>query len=333
MLARPAALEEQLLELKHGLVAQHQRELLHTLRDRDRLELNLVALLDLGPREHAVVGLGELEQRDRREPRVDVRRLDLDAAREHVAPGDRHGVEFVGCGLEALVLQQTPDQRLPRVLALFLLALLFLLLSRIGRQQLAALQEREGRGHDEVVAGDLEVHGPHELEVLQVLLRNEGDRDVEDVELVPAHQVQQQIERPLEHLERDEVGRVLVLSLGLDDLLTRWRCRRLFRIRGAHALALEVRGGRHVGALRRLLGWDRLRQARSFTTARREVRTTSTNWPPLQLSTGARQATMPSSEAVSCSVPLITGQSIRLSTSGSPSIPGKNTSPRIMKPP
>ena len=44
------------------------------------------------------------------------------------------------------------------------------------------------------------------LEVLEVLLGDERERDVEDVELVLADQVQQQIERALEVGQRNTEG-------------------------------------------------------------------------------------------------------------------------------
>src|SRR6185503_17120096 len=65
----------------------------------------------------------------------------------------------------------------------------------------------------------------HELDVLDVLARDLGDRDVEDVEILPPDQVEQQVERPFkrleEHFERVrrnvEVARQLRDRLALDD--------------------------------------------------------------------------------------------------------------------
>ena len=81
------------------------------------------------------------------------------------------------------------------------------------------------RGHDEVLAGELELHLRHELDVRDVLARDLGDRDVEDVEVLPADEVEQQIERAFErleeHLERVrrnvEVARQLGDRLAFDD--------------------------------------------------------------------------------------------------------------------
>src|SRR5690606_8910613 len=67
--------------------------------------------------------------------------------------------------------------------------------------------------------GDVEVERGHQVEVLEVLLGDERDRDVEDVELVLLDQVKQEVERPLEHVEPDLVAGRGVVHRG------RGRCR------------------------------------------------------------------------------------------------------------
>src|SRR5262249_37572373 len=62
------------------------------------------------------------------------------------------------------------------------------------------------RRHDEELAGDVEVELAHQIDRVEVLLRDERDRDVVDVDLVPLDQEQQEIERPLEHRELDREG-------------------------------------------------------------------------------------------------------------------------------
>ena len=62
------------------------------------------------------------------------------------------------------------------------------------------------RRQDEIVAGDVEVHLLHQLDRFEVLRRDRGNRDVVDVELVLADQMQQEIERALELLELDRKG-------------------------------------------------------------------------------------------------------------------------------
>ena len=93
------------------------------------------------------------------------------------------------------------------------------------RQQHARLDLREHRGHQQVFARQLELQVGHQLDVLHVLARDLGDRDVEDVEVLPADQVQQQVERTFERFEehlqrlrRDvQIARQLRDRLAVDD--------------------------------------------------------------------------------------------------------------------
>ena len=64
------------------------------------------------------------------------------------------------------------------------------------RQQHARLDLGQRRGHHQILAGELELQFLHQLDVLHVLAGDLGDRDVENVDVLPADQVQQQIERP-----------------------------------------------------------------------------------------------------------------------------------------
>ena len=99
--------------------------------------------------------------------------------------------------LEALVFLQ-PAHEIGARIALF---------ARIridgARQQHARLDLGQRRGHDQVFAGELELQPGHERDVLHVLLRDVGDRDVEDVEVLPPDHVQQQVERTLERIEEN----------------------------------------------------------------------------------------------------------------------------------
>jgi hypothetical protein len=96
--------------------------------------------------------------------------------------------------LDPLVLQQPPHQLGARVF-------LERLGSRWPRQQQARLDLDQHRGHHQVLGGELQVGSAHRLDVLEVLARQRRHGDVEDVEIFPADQVQQQVERPLERLE------------------------------------------------------------------------------------------------------------------------------------
>jgi len=80
------------------------------------------------------------------------------------------------------------------------------LLRRIGpRQQHPRLDVDERRRHHEELPGDVEIHLLHQVDVLDVLRRNQRDGDVVDADLVALDQVQQQVERPLEIHQADRV--------------------------------------------------------------------------------------------------------------------------------
>jgi hypothetical protein len=62
------------------------------------------------------------------------------------------------------------------------------------------------RRHHQEFPRDIQVQLLHQPEVAEILLGNEGNRDVVDVHLVLANEVQEEIQRPLERLELDLVG-------------------------------------------------------------------------------------------------------------------------------
>jgi len=59
------------------------------------------------------------------------------------------------------------------------------------------------RGHQQVLGRDVEVELAHHAQVFEVALGDEGDRQIEDVQLVLLDQMQKQIERPLERGQLD----------------------------------------------------------------------------------------------------------------------------------
>jgi hypothetical protein len=72
-----------------------------------------------------------------------------------------------------------------------------------ARQQHARLDLGQDRGHHQVLGGQLEAQVLQHVDVVDVLAGDLRDRDVEDVQVLPADQVQQQVERALEGLEDD----------------------------------------------------------------------------------------------------------------------------------
>ena len=93
--------------------------------------------------------------------------------------------------------------------------------ARRPRQQQARLDLHQHRRHHQVLGGELEVGRAHRLDVLQVLARERRHRDVEDVEVFLADQVQKQVEGALEGLEHDlqRIRRDVEVVRQLDDRL------------------------------------------------------------------------------------------------------------------
>src|SRR5207247_8423053 len=61
----------------------------------------------------------------------------------------------------------------------------------------------ELRCDDEELRGHIHVELFHQMKILEVLFCNFRNRDVVDVQLLPAYQVQEQIERPFIRRQRD----------------------------------------------------------------------------------------------------------------------------------
>jgi hypothetical protein len=109
-------------------------------------------------------------------------------------------VQQFGSGLVLLMFEQSPHERLARIL------LGLVLLSRVrARQQRARLDMNQRRRHDEELARNIQVQLLHQGDVGEVLLGDERNRDVVDVHLVLANEVNQQVKRSLERIELDLV--------------------------------------------------------------------------------------------------------------------------------
>jgi hypothetical protein len=53
---------------------------------------------------------------------------------------------------------------------------------------------KEGGSHEEVLPGHIQVENFHQLEILQILFRDEGNRDIEDVQFVLLDKMEQEVE-------------------------------------------------------------------------------------------------------------------------------------------
>src|SRR5690606_38906743 len=119
----------------------------------------------------------------------------LDDALDHhhthrieITPETRQRVETQCSELRLFVLEQTTHQFFARVV----LVLVFHTLR--PRQQHARLDLQQGRGHQQIVRGQLEIVATHRFDIAQVLPCQRRHRDVEDVEIRLAYQVQQQVQ-------------------------------------------------------------------------------------------------------------------------------------------
>ena len=101
--------------------------------------------------------------------------------------------------LVALELQQPLHERVARVF----LVLVARGLGGIDGDEHLGLDVDEGGRHHHELARHVQVQLLHQVQVLHVLARDGRDGDVVDVDLVLADEVQQQVERPLEHREQD----------------------------------------------------------------------------------------------------------------------------------
>ena len=97
------------------------------------------------------------------------------------------------------MLEQPAHERLARILfRIFLRGI-------DAREQHPRLDVNERGRHHQKLAGDVEVHLGHQLEIVEVLPRHEDDGDVVDAQLVLLDEVQQQVERALEVLKADGI--------------------------------------------------------------------------------------------------------------------------------
>ena len=79
------------------------------------------------------------------------------------------------------------------------------------RQQELRLEVGEPGRHHEIFGRDLQLAGLHAVQIGQELLGQRQDRDLGEIDLVGAGEVQQQVERPLEPVQVDDEG---VLGAG-----------------------------------------------------------------------------------------------------------------------
>ena len=137
--------------------------------------------------------------------RTTIRRRSRGGAPEKFCPQLLTVAQIARGFFEFFVFDELADQFPARI---FLFALVFDRSLQIDRQQGAAFDVEKIRGHDDELAADLDVDGLHRLEIFEVLPGDPLDRNVINIHLVLAHEVEQEVERSLEDVEFDLVSRV-----------------------------------------------------------------------------------------------------------------------------
>ena len=185
---------------------QHEATTPHPLQDQrhplaqgQRFLLDPVAGEQVRPRQQATQGHQHLAQvhLGRRPMEVPGREFRMD--HEQVALQPRQIVQVLRRLLEAFVFHQPADQLGARVT-------LVLRRGLGARQEHARLDLGQHGGHHQILGGQFEAQLRHQLHVLHVLVGDDGDRDMEDIQVLALDQVQQQVQRPLEGVEKDLQG-------------------------------------------------------------------------------------------------------------------------------
>ena len=120
--------------------------------------------------------------------------------------------EHLCCRFEFFVLKQAIDQFGSRIV--------FGRWSiRIARQQHLRLNVNEYRGHINKVGSDVHVQLSKFFDICQILSRDSGNRDVVDIDILLANQVEQKVERAFVNVtdshRKREIALCFFLLLGL----------------------------------------------------------------------------------------------------------------------
>src|SRR6056297_88856 len=226
---------EQRVELDELPALYPGKHIRHALAHGQGLALYMVMGEHVGSREHFLEAQQQFAQGDVGKNLDHLPFAHLRARLERVPFKARQPVDLLRGLLEALVFLEPANQFSARVLALLFLC------SR-ARQEHARLDLGKHGCHHEVLGRKLELQLLHDLDVLHVLLRNPGDRNVEDVDVLPLYEVQQEIERPFEGIQDDLecMGRNVQVDRQLDQRLAFDDRKRHFCLTGSHRLVLRL---------------------------------------------------------------------------------------------
>ena len=183
-----------MLELQVRRLAQSIHDGRHAFSHREGFRFDLVAAEQFGPAEHVA-------QRRQHVVQIDLGRNLHHLAIAHVRRGHgeipafaRQVIEVFGRLLEALVFLQAPHQFGTRVVFILIIA-------GRPRQQHARLDLGQDGGHHQVFGGQFELQFLQQRDVAHVLARDFRDGNIQDVQVLPPDQVQQQVQRALESLQ------------------------------------------------------------------------------------------------------------------------------------
>ena len=191
------AMRDDVLEPDGAFVLQTIEEESDGVGDGEPLDGEFRGGVDGHPGQRVLEGRDEVRHRQLGDDELLARDLlPEEIANEDVPPQHRPLAQARRRLLEPLVLDQAPGQLLAHDLGVFLF-----LLVPVARQQRLGLDVDQGGSHHQEIARDLEVQRLHQVEVGQVLLGDLRDRDVVDVELLVADQVEQDVEGALEDVE------------------------------------------------------------------------------------------------------------------------------------
>ena len=101
--------------------------------------------------------------------------------------------------LVAFVLLQTPDQLGPGIFRLLFLA-------HRPWQQHAGFDLCQHRSHHQIFRRQFQAQIGHHLDVLDVLIGDLGDRDIQNIQILAFDQIEQQVQRSLEGIEKHLQG-------------------------------------------------------------------------------------------------------------------------------
>ena len=180
-------------ELAALKLAQHDA---HVLAHAQFFAADLVVLYQLGALENVLPGRLQLVHAHVRKARLQAL-LDVDLRLEEVATILRQLVELGGSEFHLLIFKQAAHQLGARVFSLFAFGHLFR-----GQQHARLDLDQHGR-HQQVFRSQLQVAGADLIDIAQILARHTRHRDVKDVEVLLANQIQQQVQRAFKGLQKD----------------------------------------------------------------------------------------------------------------------------------